>query len=149
MARSQDTYIKREKEKKRLKQRKEKQERREERKANSQGGSLENMMAYVDENGNITDTPPDPTKKKKFSAESIEIRIPKKEKVVMDPIRNGRVEFFNHSKGFGFIKDSETQEKYFVHINGVLEDEIDENDMVIFELERGNKGMNAVRVKKV
>ncbi len=149
MARSQDTYIKREKEKKRLKQRKEKQERREERKANSQGGSLENMMAYVDENGNITDTPPDPTKKKKFSAESIEIRIPKKEKVVMDPIRNGRVEFFNHSKGFGFIKDSETQEKYFVHINGVLEDEIDENDMVTFELERGNKGMNAVRVKKV
>ena len=52
-----------EKEKKRLKQKKEKQERKEERKANASGGDLENMIAYVDEFGNITDTPPDPAKK--------------------------------------------------------------------------------------
>lgn len=148
MGRSQETYYKREKEKKRLKQRKEKQERKEERKANAKSGELENMMAYVDENGNITDTPPDPSKKKKVDINTIEIGVPKKEKEIFNPNRKGKVEFFNHSKGFGFIRDSENQEKYFVHINGVL-DEIDENDKVTYELERGAKGMNAVRVKKV
>ena len=148
MGRSQETFNKREKEKKRLKQKKEKQERKEERRANAAGGGLENMMAYVDEFGNITDTPPDPAKKQKVDASSIELGIPKKEKEVLDPIRNGKVEFFNHSKGFGFIRDSDNQEKYFVHINSVI-DEIDENDQVSFELERGAKGMNAVRVKKV
>jgi cold shock CspA family protein len=149
MGRSQETYSKREKEKKRLKQRKEKQERKEERKANAQGGGdLESMMAYVDEFGNITDTPPDPTKKKKIDASSIELGIPKKEKEVFNPNREGKVEFFNHSKGFGFIRDAENQEKYFVHVNGTLED-IDENDKVSYELEKGAKGMNAVNVKKV
>ena len=148
MGRSQETYYKREKEKKRLKQRKEKQERKEERKANAKSGELEDMMAYVDENGNITDTPPDPSKKKKVDISAIEIGVPKKEKEIFNPNREGKVEFFNHSKGFGFIRDSENQEKYFVHINGVL-DEIDENDKVTYELERGAKGMNAVRVKKV
>jgi len=146
MGRSQETYNKREKEKKRLKARKEKQERKEERRANAQSGELENMMAYVDEFGNITDVPPDPAKKKKVDISEIEIGVPKKEKEVFNPIREGKVEFFNHSKGFGFIRDSDNDEKYFVHINGVL-DEIDENDKVTYELEKGARGMNAVRVK--
>lgn len=148
MAKSQETFNKKEKEKKRLKKRQDKQQKREERKANSEGGGLENMMAYVDENGNITDTPPDPTKKKKIKAKSIEIGVPKREEEEVPAERKGKVEFFNHSKGFGFIRELETQEKFFVHINGVTE-EIDEGDTVSFELERGMKGMNAVRVKKV
>ena len=147
MAKSQETFSKKEKEKKRLKKRKEKQEKREERRENSLGGGLENMMAYVDEDGNITDTPPDPTKKKKeVKASSIEIGIPKKEDTGPD-IRKGRVEFFNDSKGFGFIKEHESHEKHFVHVNGLME-EVREGDVVSFELERGMKGMNAVRVKK-
>ncbi|MFH1321995.1 MAG: cold shock domain-containing protein [Bacteroidota bacterium] len=148
MAKSQQTYNKKAKEEKRLKKRKDKQQKREERKANSQGGGLENMMAYVDEDGNITDTPPDPTKKKKINAKSIEISVPKREKQETNAIRNGKVEFFNDSKGFGFIRELENQEKYFVHVTGLIE-EIEENDMVTFELERGLRGMNAVRVKKV
>ena len=148
MAKSQRTFNKKDKEKKRLKKRLEKQKKREERRTNSQGGGLENMIAYVDENGNITDTPPDPTKKKKINAKSIEIGVPKSEEEETNPIRKGRVEFFNDSKGYGFIKDIETQEKYFVHFNGLME-EIKENDKVTFELKRGMKGMNAVRVKKV
>jgi cold shock CspA family protein len=148
MAKSQDTYNKKEKEKKRLKKRLEKQARKEERKANSGGGALESMMAYVDEDGNITDTPPDPTKKKKVNAKSIEIGVPKREKEKVDPIHKGRVEFFNDSKGFGFIKELDTDEKFFVHVNGLIDD-IQENDKVTFELERGMKGMNAVRVKVV
>jgi len=105
-------------------------------------------LAYVDENGNLTDTPPDPTKKRKVIASSIEISVPRREEEEIDPIRLGRIEFFNDSKGFGFIKEKDTQEKYFVHINGLLED-VKEGDNVVFELERGLKGLNAVRVKKV
>ena len=149
MGKSQETFNKKEKEKKRLKKRQEKQKRKEERKANSEGGGLENMMAYVDENGNITDTPPDPSVKKKvIKAESIEIGIPKREEVDEPTVRKGRVEFFNDQKGFGFIKELETNEKFFVHVHGLI-DEIAENDTVSFELERGMKGMNAVKVKKV
>ncbi|MFK8043874.1 MAG: cold-shock protein [Crocinitomicaceae bacterium] len=147
MARSQETFNKKEKEKKRLKKRKEKQEKREERRANSEGGGLENMMAYVDENGVITDTPPDPNAKKKvIKASSIEIGIPKREAIDKDVENRGKVTFFNTSKGYGFIKDMATQESYFVHVNGLLE-EVNENDIVTFELERGQKGLNAVRVK--
>ena len=104
-------------------------------------------MVYVDENGMLSDTPPDPTKKKKIVAENLEIGVPKREKIEVMTVRKGRVEFFNDSKGYGFIKELETDEKYFVHVNGLLE-EIAENDKVTFELEQGLKGMNAVQVKK-
>lgn len=147
MARSQDTFNKKENEKKRLKKRLEKEKKREARKASAPGGGLDNMIAYVDEFGNITDTPPDPTKKQKIIAENVEIGVRKREDIV-PTIRTGKIEFFNDAKGFGFIKELETQEKYFVHVKGLLE-EVKENDTVTFELERGLKGMNAVRVKKV
>jgi cold shock CspA family protein len=148
MAGSQETYNKRDQEKKRLKKRLDKQQKIAERKANSQGGGFESMIAYVDENGQITDTPPDPATRKKIDADSIEIGVPKRESVESVTIRNGRVEFFNDSKGFGFIKESGSQEKFFVHVNSLTE-EIREGDMVSFELERGFKGMSAVRVKKI
>ena len=67
MGKSQETFGKKEKEKKKLKQRQDKQEKMEERKANAKKGkSLDEMMAYIDENGNISSTPPDPRKKKVF-----------------------------------------------------------------------------------
>lgn len=147
MARAQETFGKKEREKKRLKKREEKAKKKEQRKAS---GEQDSMFVYVDENGHLVDTPPDPTKKIKVDAESIVLGVPKKEESdeEIDPTRKGRVEFFNDSKGYGFIKDTDTQEKFFVHINGCLE-EIKENNMVQFELEKGQKGMNAVRVKKV
>lgn len=149
MARAQETYGKKEREKKRLKKREIKAKKKLERQANAKTGStLEDMLVYVDENGHFTDTPPDPTKKVKVDAESIVLGIPKKEEQEEeDPIRKGKVAFFDTSKGFGFITDTENQEKYFVHVSGLI-DEIMENDSVTFELERGMKGMNAVRVKK-
>ncbi len=61
-------------------------------------------------------------------------------------MKTGTVKFFNTTKGFGFIKDSETNEEYFVHISGLV-DEINENDEVTFELQEGRKGLNAVNVK--
>ena len=149
MGKSQETFSKREKEKKRQKRKEEKQKRKEERQANSDGGGLENMIAYVDEFGNPTDTPPDPDKKKKkIKAEDIEIGIPPKEEEEIDPVHEGKVSFFNDSKGYGFIKDLNTQESFFVHVNGLTE-EVGEGDKVSFELEKGMKGLNAVKVKKI
>jgi len=148
MAGSQETFNKKDKEKKRLKKRLDKQQKLAVRKANSQGGGLENMIAYVDENGQITDTPPNPANRKKIDAESIEIGVPKREKEELTLERKGKVDFFDSSRGFGFIKDPDTQERFFVHVNSLTE-EIREGDMVTFEIERGLKGMNAVRVKKV
>ncbi len=58
----------------------------------------------------------------------------------------GTVKFFNDSKGFGFIKPSDGGEDIFVHVTGLI-DEIRENDQVIYDVERGKKGMNAVNVK--
>jgi len=60
----------------------------------------------------------------------------------------GTVKFFNETKGFGFIKDEDSNEEYFVHVTGLL-DEVKENDTVEFELKEGKKGMNAVNVKVV
>jgi CspA family cold shock protein len=61
-------------------------------------------------------------------------------------MKQGTVKFFNESKGFGFIKDAETGKEYFVHVTGLI-DEIMENDEVVFDLQEGKKGLNAVNVK--
>ncbi|RTE52058.1 cold shock domain-containing protein [Arenibacter aquaticus] len=151
MAKSQQTYSKSEKEKKRLKKREEKQKKKEARKLEAKEKGTGIQFAYVDHDGNLTDTPPDPTQKVDIDASTIEIGIPKRddsEVEEFDPVRNGKVSFYDSSKGFGFIIDSENQEKYFTHVSGLI-DEIAENDKVSFELEKGMKGMNAVRVKKI
>ena len=147
MARSQETFSKKEVKNKKEKKRKEKEAKRLAKKESEKSGKLDDMIAYVDENGMITDTPPDPTKKKKVKAENIVLGIPKKDpSQEADPIRKGTVTFFNDSKGYGFIKDSETQESVFVHANNLLE-EIKDDNLVTFEVEMGPKGPAAVRVK--
>jgi cold shock CspA family protein len=148
MGRSQETWNKKETEKKKQKKKKEKEERKEERKASAgENNSLEDMMAYVDEYGNITSTPPDPTKKIKINEADIVIGVPKHDpNVVVDVVRKGIVTFFNESKGYGFIKDMANQDSIFVHANGLI-DQIKENNKVTFEIEMGPKGPNAVAVK--
>ncbi|QZT37544.1 cold shock domain-containing protein [Halosquirtibacter xylanolyticus] len=61
-------------------------------------------------------------------------------------MNKGIVKFFNESKGYGFIKEDETNKEYFVHVTGIV-DEIKEDDQVTFELSEGRKGLNAVDVK--
>jgi len=146
MARSQETFGKKEVRNKKEKKRKDKAAKRLARKEAEKKGGLDDMMAYVDENGMLVDTPPDPSKKKKVKASDIELGVPSREAEAFDPIRKGTVTFFNDSKGFGFIKDIETKESVFVHINNCI-DEIGEDNLVSFEVEQGPKGLAAVRVK--
>ncbi len=61
-------------------------------------------------------------------------------------MNSGKVKFFNETKGFGFIKDNESEKEYFVHVSGLI-DRINENDEVTFEIQEGKKGLNAVNVK--
>ncbi|MFO7371092.1 MAG: cold shock domain-containing protein [Bacteroidales bacterium] len=61
-------------------------------------------------------------------------------------MKEGKVKFFNESKGFGFIKDNDTNEEHFVHVSGLI-DKVSEDDEVTFELQQGRKGLNAVNVK--
>lgn len=148
MGRSQDTFNKKEVRNKKEKKRKEKEKKRLARKESDKKGSFDDMIAYVDEDGNITSEAPDPTKKKEeLKLEDIEIGVPSRDNAEKeDPIRKGTVSFFNDSKGFGFIKDSETKEGVFVHINNVI-GEIKEGNLVNFEVEMGHKGPTAVKVK--
>lgn len=144
-----DSFGKKEREKKRQKRKKEKAEKKAQRKA--EGGdrskSFEDMIMYVDEFGNLTSTPPDPNRKSKIKKEDIEISVPRQGDLPeQDPIRKGRVKFFNEEKGYGFIIDSATNDSIFVHANG-LRDHIQERDRVTFEVEMGPKGPNAVNVK--
>lgn len=148
MGKSQETWNKKENEKKRLKKKQEKEAKREERRANAkEGNSFE--IAYVDEFGNFSSTPPDPKNKVKVNQEEIQVSVPRHAAPSQaDLIRTGIVTFFNDSKGYGFIKDLETQESVFVHVNGLI-DPVRENNKVTFEVEMGHKGPNAVKVKLV
>jgi cold shock CspA family protein len=148
MSKSQETYSKKEKEKKRKKKKKEKDEKRQDRKAQATPGTLDNMMAYIDEHGNISDTPPDPDNKIEFELDDIVTSVPKQEEFDMEAIREGKIDFFNTEKGFGFIKEIGTGESYFVHYKGLIDDVI-EGNKVSFELEKGMKGLNAINVKKI
>ncbi|MEL6537811.1 MAG: cold shock domain-containing protein [Bacteroidota bacterium] len=148
MGKSSETFSKKEKEKKRQKKKEAKAQRKEARQANSSGGALDAMMAYVDEFGNIVDTPPDPNKKKEVDLDSIQLGAASRDTVdETEVIRKGRVDYYNDDKGYGFIKEYETNERYFVHVNGMI-DRIGLNDKVTFTLEQGPKGMNAVEVRR-
>ena len=115
------------------------------RKENRQSGgtsSFEDMIAYVDENGQLCSTPPE-TPKTKIDVENIIISTPKQEDIEILPTQ-GMVDYFNTTKKFGFIRDN-NKEKYFFHISSAPEN-IKEGDKVEFEIERGAVGLNAVRI---
>ena len=137
------TFGKRENEKKKQARRLEKQNRKEERKLAGKANSFDDMIAYVDEYGMITSTPPDPDREKEeIKQEEISISTAKQEE---PDVLKGRVEHFNVEKGYGFIKDLAGTDKYFFHVNNVLTN-IVENDIVTFDLEQGKRGLNAINI---
>jgi len=150
MAKSQQSFKKKEREKKKRKKRQEKLERREQRKIEKDLApkkTFADQISYIDEDGNLSDTPPDPTKKKKvIKLEDIIISTPPVVDVVVEKLRTGIVKFFNGEKGYGFIVDTKTKDNIFVHINN-CPGPLKEHDKVSFELEEGHKGIVAVDVK--
>ena len=124
------SFGKRENEKKKQARRVEKQNRKEERKSSGKA--------------TITSVPPELRQKEEINQEDILISTPKKEDVAPVILR-GRVDYFNEAKGFGFIRDLSGTEKYFFHVNNVVDD-ISVNDIVTFDLERGDRGLSAVNV---
>lgn len=148
MGRSQETFNKKEVRLKKEKRRKEKEQKRQDRKGNESSG-FDDMIAYVDQNGVISATPPDPQHKQEIQPEDIILGSRNNNAFnEIDPIRRGIVSFFNESKGFGFIRDLESRESLYVHASQLLEP-IKENQQVEFEREKGVKGPTAVRVKVV
>jgi cold shock CspA family protein len=147
MGRSQETFGKKEVRNRKEKRRKEKELKRAKKKSEGGSRSFNDMIAYVDEFGMITSTPPDPDKKTVIVAENIELKITKnKPEAAPNFVRKGVVTFFNESKGFGFIRDLASNQRVFVHANSLLEP-VKENDVVIFETGKGPKGPHAMKVK--
>jgi cold shock CspA family protein len=146
MGRSQETSGKKEIRNKKEKKRKDKEKKRALRKQEGKS-SFDDMIAYVDEFGRISSTPPSPDEKTEVIAEDIELTVSsRKQEDASAFLKKGVVTFFNNSKGFGFIRDNASGMRYFVHANALLEP-ISENDTVIFETAKGIKGPSAVKVK--
>lgn len=145
MGRSHESFSKREKEKKKQKRKEDKLKRKEDRQEEG-GKSFEDMIAYVDNKGNIVDTPPDPSEKEEVEAEDIVLGIPPKSESDEVMVNEGTVSFFDDSKGFGFIKVKGSQESLFTHVSR-HEDEIKEGNKVSFDVEPGDRGPVAVNVR--
>lgn len=148
MGRYKETAGKKDVRNKQAKKRKEKELKRQEKKEQGKKGSMDDMLAFVDENGNISSTPPDLTKKKKISAENIETSVPKSDFRVNNKIKTGRVNNFDENKGFGFIVDDKTRQSIFVHVND-CHDEINTGSRVEFETQKGTRGLKAVNVRVI
>ncbi|MCB0582913.1 MAG: cold shock domain-containing protein [Phaeodactylibacter sp.] len=141
-----DSFNKKEREKKKRKRRKDKAEKKEQRK---QEGSDTPEFMYLDENGHLTPTPPDPSKRRKIKAEDIDVSVPKQDKSDQPNfLRTGVVKFFNAEKGYGFIADQNSKEDFFVHADSLVDD-ITDNDKVTFEVASGPKGPVAINVSRV
>jgi cold shock CspA family protein len=147
MSKSQETFNKKEVRKKKEKKRKEKEEKRAKKNIEGKKSNFEDMIAYVDEFGKITSTPPDPGKKTVVIAENIELKITKNNpKTSSDFERKGVITFFSESKGYGFIRDLDSRQSIFVHVNNLLEP-VSVNNVVTFEIGKGTKGPSAMKVK--
>lgn len=140
------SWNKKERENKKREARKKKEEKRQERKKNAdKGKSLDDMMAFLDEDGNLTTVRPDNTVKREVKLEDIEIGVPRKVEDPEEKIRKGVVSYFNSGKGFGFIEDHENGRRLFVHQSSA-DLMLQEGLEVFFESERGPKGYTAVHV---
>lgn len=141
-----DSFSKKENIKKKAKKKQEKALRREERKSNNnKGQSLENMFAYVDENGVLTSTPPDSKKKNEINPENILLGA--RPILEESPVRTGVVTYYSE-KGYGFVTDDDTKTNLFFHNSDVLQ-AVQMRDKVTFEKKKTPRGDNAINLKKI
>ena len=138
MGQSQQTFRKKEIAKKKLQKRKEKEERKAQREdSNDKGKALEEMFAYVDENGNISDKPP--VKKYEFKEEDL-IRPE-----VEDVYSFGKVSFYNEAAQYGFIRDNETRENVYFNFK-ILGFELQQDQKVKFNSQSSKQGLQVTEV---
>jgi cold shock CspA family protein len=143
-----DSWKKKDRQQKKQKQKNDKAEKMNDRKEKPKK-SFDDMIAYLDENGNLSSKPPDPRKRVEVKLEDIQIGVPEYVPPTEEELtRTGKVTFFNNAKGFGFIKDMVSQQSVFVHVNN-LESPIQENDKVSFQIEMGQRGPSAIKVRLV
>ena len=139
-----DSFSKKEREKKKRKKNQEKFEKRQQKKLD---GKQSQDIMYLDEFGNFTSTPPDPSKKKEVKLEDIQVSTPKQSELDNpDTDRMGVVKFFNEEKRFGFIGEVDSDQDYFVHEENLI-DRIKDRDKVIFDVATGPKGLIAINVR--
>ncbi|NLR61033.1 cold shock domain-containing protein [Chitinophaga polysaccharea] len=141
-----ESFSKKENRNKKMKVKENKAQKKEERKVNnSKGKSLEDMLAYVDEDGNLSSEPPRQTQRAEIDPK--DIRIGATPRPPEDNTRTGIITFFNTLKGFGFITDDKSGESVFFHINQ-LSEPVKERDSVSFVREKSARGYNAIAVTK-
>lgn len=142
-----DSFSKKENFKKKQQKQKEKALRREERKENNaKGKSLDDMIMYVDENGQLTSIPPDQREKVEINLEDIQLgAAPIIEEVEVR--KTGIVTFFSE-KGYGFITEDSTKENVFFHTNNCTE-LVKKGNKVSYEKEKSPKGFSAMDIKVV
>lgn len=148
MNRKGDSFGKRNVKSKQELKRKQKEEKRQIRKDSDKKSGFDDMIAYVDENGMISSTPPDPEKKIEISLEDIVISSPRKEDTAeTNAERKGILVQFNESRGFGFIQEHESLQQYFTHVSEFTE-LLKEGDEVIFLITKNLRGLSAVSVRR-
>lgn len=140
-----ESFAKKERNKSKAKKKQEKSRKMMDRKQDGSKTSFEDMIAYVDEFGNITDTPVTAVRSE-IKLEDIQLGaapiVPESKE------RTGLVSSYDPLKGYGFIIDDANKGKIFVHSSGLTQP-IKNNDRVSFEREKGSRGYNAIMVKKI
>lgn len=147
MGRAKETAGKKEVRNKQIKKRKDKEKRRLEKKELGKS-SFDDMLAYVDENGQICSTPPSTENSQNVQAEDIEISIPKGGVKSKETVITGKVINFDAVKGYGFISSNKLMDSVFFHINDCSW-EAKTGDKVEFETEKGHRGLKAIQIKKI
>lgn len=141
-----DSFSKKENFKKKLAKQKEKTARREERKdSNDKGKTLDDMIMYVDHNGQLTSTPPD--KNDRVDIELGDIQLGAAPREAEEVVKSGLVTFLSE-KGYGFITQEKSSENIFFHSNNCAE-LVKKGNKVSFEIERSPKGLVAVDIKVI
>ncbi len=141
-----DSFSKKENFKKKLQKQKEKAMRREERKeSNDKGKTLDDMIMYVDANGQFTSTPPNKSDDEGVDLNNIQLGAAPIE--AENPIKSGIITFFSE-KGYGFITEEKSKENIFFHSNNCTE-MVKKGNKVSFEIEKSPKGLSAIDIKVI
>ncbi|WP_295229774.1 cold shock domain-containing protein [uncultured Chryseobacterium sp.] len=141
-----DSFSKKENFKKKVQKAKEKAQKREERKtSNNKGKSLDDMLMYVDANGQLTSTPPDNTERAEIDLDNIQLGAAP---IEAEEIRKTGIITFFSEKGYGFITEDKSKENVFFHSNNCTE-MVKKGNKVSFEKERSPKGFSAVDIKLI